>query len=94
MNRKKLLLTIAIVSGLLIGVSASPKVGEDRESKCEKVEEAMIEASNFSGAVACFPPGVLDVDLNDVVENKTTTECVCRRSFEGTVKYSSINKAD
>lgn len=94
MDKKNSLVIIAIVSGLLIGASASSKVHKDSESKCEKVEEAMIQASNFSGAVACFPPGVVDVDLSDFIENKTNTECVCRRSLEGTVKYSSINKVD
>jgi hypothetical protein len=82
---------IGFFSGFLLSqVSAS----EVEKSKCERVEEGVRNASNVTGAVACFPPGVIDVELDDVVENNTDVECVCRRSFEGSVQYWSFNRVD
>lgn len=85
---------IAILIGFILGFCFSQVNAQGAPSKCEKVEQGVRNASNVTGAVACFPPGVIDIDLDDVVEDKTNTECVCRRSFEGSVQYWSFNKVD
>ncbi|MFB6100222.1 MAG: hypothetical protein ABEK16_03015 [Candidatus Nanohalobium sp.] len=67
---------------------------ESKESRCERTEEALREKANVSGALACFPPGVIDVNLTDRVEQGADLQCVCRQSVNGNVQIFAINRAD
>jgi len=87
------LLIAAVVIGLVSGMSISIYYSEDSASKCEKTEKAIKNQSNVTGAVACFPPGVIDLNQTDRVQQGSNLECVCRRSFEGAVQLWAINKA-
>jgi hypothetical protein len=92
MNRRNLLLVTAVVIGLSLGVAASTSTKQ--EGKCEKTEESIRQEANLSGAVACFPPGVMDVNLSERVEEGSQLECVCRRSYRGNVQIWAINSAN
>ena len=83
----------AIFLGLLVGVSASHMMPE-KESECQRTEEAIVEEGNVSGAVACFPPGVLDVNQSEQIDEGSDLECVCRRSYMGNVQIWAINRAN
>lgn len=86
---------IATILGLIVGISISTFYSQQSTtSKCEKVENAVNNSSNFTGAIACFPPGVVDIDSSKTIENRTEVECVCRKSLDGTVQYWSINKVN
>lgn len=91
MDSKKILVIVAVFSGLAIGGVAS--MSFDTRDKCEKTEQTIREESNVSGALACFQPGMIDVNLSERVEEGAELECVCRRSINGTVQLWPISKA-
>lgn len=91
-NRNKVLIAAAFL-GLVAGISASSALTDNTVSECEKTEDAIKQQANVSGPVACFPPGVLDVNQSEEVEEGSELECVCRRSYNGEVQIWSINKA-
>ena len=88
------LIIIAVAAGLLVGVLGSSMMTEDKISSCEKAERAIKNQSNLDGAIACFPPGAIDINQSDRVEQGTELECVCRRSHEGKVQFWNINRAN
>jgi hypothetical protein len=92
MDNKTLLALIGLIAGLSFGaaISASTKTTD----KCEKTEQAIREESNISGALACFQPGTIDVNLTEKVEQGAELECVCRRSLNGNVQLWAINRAN
>jgi hypothetical protein len=65
------------VLGLLMGVSASAMMQQD-SSYCSSIEEDIRQNRSFNGSVACYPPGVLDANVSDRVEENTELRCVCR----------------
>lgn len=91
MDGKKILVVAAVFSGLAIGAVAS--MSFDTRDKCEKTEQAIRDESNISGALACFQPGTIEVNLSERVEEGAELECVCRRSINGTVQLWPISKA-
>jgi len=92
LNRKFLIL--AVLLGLAVGVFASLSYSDNSISKCERTEKAIKNQGNVSGAVACFQPGVIDLNQTDRVQEGSELECVCRRSFENSIQFWAINKAD
>lgn len=91
MERKNLLIALAVTIGLSLGYAASFSL--DTEGKCEKMEQTIKQQSNVSGAYACFESGVIEVNLSERVEENAELECVCRRSINGTVFLESITRA-
>lgn len=67
-----------IILGIATGLSAS-YISQTSAGKCEKVQEDIRAGQNFTGTVTCYPPGVLDVNISDQVENSTELKCVCRK---------------
>jgi len=90
---KTLALVLAVTSGIIIGFASSSYLDEGK-SKCEKTEETIRQDSNLSGAIACFEPGVISVNLSDRVEEGSELECVCRRSYKGNIQLWAINSAN
>lgn len=92
MKSKKILIIAAVFSGLVIGAVVSMSI--DTRDKCEKTEQAIRDESNVSGALACFQPGTIEVNLSERVEEGAELECVCRRSINGTVQLWPISKSN
>jgi hypothetical protein len=53
-----------------MGVSASAMMQQD-SSYCSSIEEDIRQNRSFNGSVACYPPGVLDANVSDRVEENT-----------------------
>ena len=93
MKNSDKILILAIISGLVVGISASVYADEGK-SKCERTEETIKQDSNLSGAIACFEPGVIDVNRSEEVQEGSQLECVCRRSYKGNIQIWAINSAN
>lgn len=80
MNNKKLLLTATAIAGLLTGliVSGIFQAGDNDSTYCNSIEQEIKANQTFNGSVACYPPGVLDVNLSQRVEDSADLRCVCR----------------
>jgi hypothetical protein len=91
MEKKHLAIIAMIGLGLVLGAAASASTSST-DDKCEKTEEAIRQQANISGALACFPSGVMDVNLSEKVEEDAELECVCRRSLNGSVDVWAISR--
>lgn len=89
----RFLILVAVIAGFSLGITAS-SLSQPRETKCEKTEQTIRENSNLSGALACFPPGVIDYNATEEVEEGAELECVCRRSVNAQVQLFAINRAN
>ena len=76
MNKNTLFLLIGI-TGLLTGFFLSG-IGQQDETYCDSIEQQIQQNRSFNGSVACYPPGVLDVNVSDRIEENTELKCVCR----------------
>lgn len=90
-------LAIMAVVGLVIGAAAFQLTQQDTSQRkyCNQVESDLRSNQSFNGTVACFPPGVLNVDVNESsdVVNRTNLQCVCRRSHNGEEQIFTIRRA-
>lgn len=90
-------LALMAIVGLAAGIAAFQLIprSPNGAAYCDQVEQDIRSNQSFNGTVACYPPGVLNVDLNESgdVANKTELKCVCRRSFNGKEQIFAIRKA-
>ncbi len=89
MNRKEVIILIALV-GLGIGVVASYLNYDSQPTKCEQIEQQAKEQQQFNGTLTCYPPGVIDVNISEDVEERAELDCVCRKEFNGSVQIFPI----
>lgn len=89
MKRTEFLAIIAVL-GLSIGLSASYIVQDQSSSKCKKIEQQIKERQRFNGSLTCYPPGVLEVNISDRVEDKANLDCVCRKINDGNIQLFPI----
>lgn len=80
------------VAGLVIGLVAAQSM-ESEPGKCQQIEDEIRQGQNFSGSLACYPPGTIDVNLSEDIENRTELECVCRKINNGNVQIFPITVA-
>jgi hypothetical protein len=91
-GKRNILIVTAVLLGLVIGAAASSSTST--QEHCERTELVIKEESNLSGALACFPPGVIEYDASERIEEGSELECVCRHSLEGNVRLFAINRAN
>lgn len=93
MEQKAHLFIATALVGLLVGFGSSTMIdtSEDKKSYCDRVESQVIEERNMSGTLACFPPGIVEVNLSEEVENNSDLKCVCRHSYNGVVQMIPIS---
>ena len=84
MNRKKFILIMAAL-GILVGVSMSYVLQSD-SSECKNLQKDIRENQNFTGTISCYPPGVIDVNVSDKVEESSELKCVCQNVNNGNVQ--------
>lgn len=83
---------LACIVGLSTGMAAAQSFQSDQEaSYCDRIESEVIEDRNFSGNLACFPPGLVQVNLSEEVENNSELRCVCRHEYRGVEQIIPIS---
>lgn len=82
----------AAILGLAVGAVASSAF-DTPQSECDRTEESIRQQANISGAIACFEPGVIDINRSERVEEGSELQCVCRQSINGSVRIFAINRA-
>lgn len=90
----KSLITFAAVFGLVIGFASSSVLDEKPESAqsyCDQVESDVKENQSLNGTLACFEPGLIEVNLSDKVEENSELKCVCRHEYRGTEQLIPIS---
>ncbi|MFB6241379.1 MAG: hypothetical protein ABEJ36_01080 [Candidatus Nanosalina sp.] len=89
MNEKQFLALMA-AAGLFAGFLAFNLTGNGEDTYCQRIEQDIQANQTFNGSVACYPPGVLKVNLSEKVEQNTELRCVCRKSHRGDIQYFPI----
>ena len=83
MNSKLLKFTTAkfivlmTIAGMLIGGTTAYYFLED-ERECRALEDDLREGQTFDGTVSCYPPGTLEANIAEELEDRTSLKCVCR----------------
>ena len=75
LDRNTVYIVVALL-GVFVGLGVS-SVGGD-ESYCNSIEQGIQENRSFNGSIGCYPPGVIDANLSDRVQNASELRCVCR----------------
>lgn len=88
MKQEELLLTL-VALGLVIGLTAS-YILESSSGECSRIEDNIRQGQNFTGTIACYPPGVVDVNISEEIQNQTDLKCVCRKVNDGNVQLFPI----
>lgn len=91
MNRRNVLIIIAAV-GLAIGVAVSylNYPSSQTPTKCEQIEQQAKAQQSFNGTLTCYPPGVIDVNVSEQVEDRANLDCVCKKEYNGSVQIFPI----
>mgnify|MGYP006875055718 CR=1 FL=1 len=88
LQKRIAIVILAIVAGGALGGTASHQIsGEkmDERQYCQTVEEG-IQSNMSQGFINCYPPGVLNVNLSQQVEENSQTRCTCRRKIGQSVQ--------
>lgn len=75
---------LSAVLGLSMGLAVSQGMDtpvQDEETYCNSIESQVMEDKNISGTLACFEPGLVQVNLSDKVKNNSELKCVCRQEY-------------
>lgn len=96
LEKKAYLFIATAVVGLLVGFGSSTMIdsSESKQGYCDRIESQVMEQRNISGTLACFPPGIVEVNLTEEVENNSELKCVCRHSYNGLVQMIPISVSD
>lgn len=90
---KKLVLMVLVAAAFSLGVTAvyvSTPSGEE----CDGIAQTYENNESFDGTMSCYPPGVLDVDTSETVEERTSTKCICRGVSNGQIRIFNIAVAN
>ncbi len=94
MERRSKILIAAGMIGILLGLSLSVLLAPDSDvSKCQKIENGIKQNQSFNGSIACYPPGSIEVNLSERVENATDLQCVCRKIQDGNIQILPVAKS-
>ncbi|PSH02350.1 MAG: hypothetical protein BRC26_01005 [Nanohaloarchaea archaeon QH_8_44_6] len=79
MKKQNLIVVSVAILGLLIGLTSSFHLKDEPDSTyCDSLQQQIKSNQSFNGSVACYPPGVIDVNISDKVDKNTNLRCVCR----------------
>lgn len=76
-DRKYMLIAVVSALGVLTGFGAYSYLDQG-PSYCEGVENDVKQNQKFNGSIACYEPGVIEVNLSEEVEEGSELKCVCR----------------
>lgn len=83
-GKKIAVVFLSVVLGLSFGFAVSQSMeteSQDKESYCNSIESQVMEERNISGTLACFEPGLVQVNLSEKVKNNSELRCVCRQEY-------------
>lgn len=85
MDKQKKIISFVVVAvlGVSIGFGVSMSMNQDQESYCDSIESQVMEERNISGTLACFEPGLIEINQSEKVENNSELRCVCRHEYRG-----------
>lgn len=80
MINKQVVAVLIALAGILTGLALSSAFmsGNGESDYCNSVEQQIKANQTFNGSVACYPPGVMDVNLSEKVSDNTDHRCTCR----------------
>lgn len=91
---RKELIIAALIAGLLVGGASAKLLTDEPEKKeagyCESLEANIQQNQTFEGTVDCFTPDQIETDLPEQVNESADLKCVCRKSYQGNVKWMNI----
>lgn len=90
---KKEIMIAALIAGLVVGGASAKLLENDTEQKagyCESLEQNIQQNQSFEGTVDCFTPDQIETDLPDRVNQSADLKCVCRKSYQGNVRWMNI----
>lgn len=73
------LFSVLAVAGFASGLMLSGLSGG--ESYCSGVEKEVETNSSFNGSISCYPPGVVEVNQSEKIEEGSDVRCVCIKSW-------------
>lgn len=76
-DRNKLF-AAAGIAGIILGALLAGAVQQNDTTYCQQIEQDIRENRSFNGSIGCYPPGVLDANVSDRVEENADLKCVCR----------------
>ncbi|MFT4892363.1 MAG: hypothetical protein ACI8Z7_000135 [Candidatus Nanohaloarchaea archaeon] len=78
-NRYGLIVLIGVL-GLVVGLGASVLLQSQggESTYCNSIQQQIKANQSFTGSVACYPPGEMEVNVSDKVDENTELRCVCR----------------
>ncbi|QKQ98578.1 hypothetical protein GKQ38_03570 [Candidatus Nanohaloarchaea archaeon] len=91
---EKFMLITALIAGIVAGgLSAELISGNSQEMKagyCDTLETNIMQNKSFKGTVDCFTPEQVETDLPEKVNESAELKCVCRKSYNGSVRWWNI----
>ncbi|MFB6175510.1 MAG: hypothetical protein ABEJ87_06100 [Candidatus Nanohalobium sp.] len=92
--RKIIGLALIALIGLTAGFTSAKivkKKASNGQTYCDRIESQVAQKRNFSGAIACFQPGIVKVNLSKEVKKSSQLKCVCRHSYKGVSQLIPIS---
>jgi|GEM_PF-2349160 len=88
LNRKTFLV-LMMLFGVIVGLFTANALVQD-EKECREMEDDIRSEQNFDGTVACHPPGAIDANLSQELEDRTDLKCVCRMTYHDSTRIWPI----
>ena len=90
---RKEIIIAALIAGLLVGGASAKLLANETEKEagyCASLETTIQQNQSFNGTVDCFTPDQIETDLPDKINESAELRCVCRKSYQGNVKWMNI----
>lgn len=94
--RKEIMIT-ALIAGLVVGGASAKLLTNETEKEagyCEGLEANIQQNQSFDGTVDCFTPDQIETDLPEKVNESAELRCVCRKSYQGNVRWMNVAVSD
>lgn len=75
---KETYLILIAVAGIALGLGASFLTQSSGNTYCQGIEKDLQQNRSFNGSIACYPPGVLNANVSEQVDENTEHRCTCR----------------
>lgn len=83
-GQKKIVSFIVVaILGVSVGFAVSTSMNQETQSYCNSIESQVMQERNISGTLACFEPGLIQINQSEKVENNSELRCVCRNEYRG-----------
>ncbi len=80
-----------LVVGVLLSVQSTPV--DSVSGECEALEQEIKANQSFNGSLQCYPPGVIDVNLSEQIDQRTELQCVCRNVYRGEERVFPVTRS-